>query len=92
MGLTEERERQIEKIMAITDCPRDSSCYQSNFENLPSLTIWRGANVIQCEQAKQIHCPNSTVFCGDIVFCECPLLRYVVFQLEKEAGKVLNTY
>jgi len=90
MELSKEQEREIEKIVALTDCPNDFSCYKSKFEDLPSFTIWRGANVIQCEQPDRFDCPNSTVFCGDIVFCECPLLRHVAFQLERQDGRVSN--
>ena len=91
MEFSKEQEREIMKMMAGTDCPGDFTCYKSKFENLPQLTIWRGANVIQCKQAERIHCPNSTVFCSGITFCECPFLRYVVFQLEKQVDKALNT-
>ena len=91
MELTKEHEHEIEKIMCATDCQREFSCYQSRFDNLPSFTVWHGANVIQCKHADRLHCPNSTVFYGDIVFCECPLLKYVAFQLEKRAETVMNS-
>jgi hypothetical protein len=91
MELMKEHKREIEKIVAETDCPKDFCCYKSEPENLPPVTIWRGANVIQCHQADRLNCPNANVFYGDIVFCECPVLRYEALSGEgrkKEPNKI----
>ena len=81
MQLTAEQEADVQKIMAEMDCPDGFPCYESKFEKLIPVKLYRGANVIQCQEAKRLNCGKAFVFCNDIVFCKCPLRNYAAFHL-----------
>jgi len=82
MQLTVEQEQEIHKIMASITCPKSFRCCDSGFEDLPPVKVYKGANVVQCQQAGRHNCPTSSEFHGDIVFCRCPLRNYLALHLE----------
>jgi hypothetical protein len=81
MKLTTDKEREIMAIMTENSCAKSFKCYQSKFEDICPGRPYYGANVVQCLCEKGRNCPMSYVFCGDIRFCQCPLRKYVAFQL-----------
>ena len=84
MELIKEHTCETKKIINTMTCPRE---FSSRTFKLPKVTIWRGAQLIQCEQPERLDCPNGSKFCCDIVFCECPLLKYVFLQLGENPKK-----
>lgn len=84
MELTKESERGIERTKATVDCPKDfRCCTRSKSSDAPPVKVYEGANLIQCQEADRLDCSVSPVFCRDIVFCQCPLRRYLALELNK---------
>ena len=81
MEITNECEREIEQIKATMHCPKDFHCEQAGFEDLSPVTVYEGANVIQCEKADASNCAqSSTLSPFRVVFCMCPLRKYMALQ------------
>ena len=84
MELVENCEREIERLKAVTDCPKGfRCCKRSGSGDAPPVKVYGGANLIQCEEGDRMDCSLSPVFCRDIVFCRCPLRRYLALELNK---------
>ena len=84
MELAENCEREIKRLKAATDCPKGfRCCRRSRSEDAPPAKVYGGANLVQCEERDRMDCPISPVFCRDIVFCQCPLRRYLALELNK---------
>lgn len=81
MQLTTEQKATIEQIMAEMDCPKGFACYESDFDKLVPVRVYRGANVIQCKHSELLDCKYARLFGSSMVFCECPLRRYAAFEL-----------
>jgi len=79
MELTPEEERVIQRIIKTADCRKDFRCCEEGFENLCRALVYRGGDVVRCQEAQD--CPMSYVFCDDIRFCTCRLRRYVALEL-----------
>ncbi len=78
--LTTRHEEEIRKIMASVTCPKGFRCCDSAFEDLPPVKVYKGANVVQCQQADRHNCPRSYEYCGDITFCRCPVRNYLALH------------
>ena len=84
MELAENCEREIERVKATVDCPKGfRCCTRSECGNNPPAKVYGGANLVQCQEADRMDCPVSPAFCRDIVFCRCPLRRYLALELNK---------
>lgn len=83
MELTAKQEADIQKIMVEMDCPYDFLCYESKFEKLSPVRVYRGANVIRCQYEGRLNCRFGRVFGVGILFCQCPLRNYVAFELSR---------
>lgn len=81
MELTAEQDREIKAIISAMDCQYGFPCYESRFEKLIPVQIFRGANVIRCQHMARRSCQYGSVFGDGIVFCKCPLRTYVAFEL-----------
>jgi len=86
MELTKECERAIKRIKGTVDCPKGfRCCTPTESGNAPPMNFYGGANLVQCLQADRMDCPISPTFCRDIVFCQCPLGRYLALKASKLA-------
>ena len=84
MELSTECQREIEEIKAAMDCPFDFHCERHGFEDLSQVQIYEGANIVQCQGANRLNCPQSSVLSsGDIGFCMCPLRKYLALNFNK---------
>ena len=84
MELAESYEREIERIKAAVDCSRGFRCCTgSECGNKRPAKVYGGANLVQCEEADRMACTVSPAFCRDVVFCRCPLRRYLALELNK---------
>lgn len=84
MELAENYEREIERLKTITDCPKGfRCCKRSGCDDVPPAKVYKGANLVQCEEEDRMDCSISPVFCRDIVFCRCPLRRYLAMERNK---------
>ncbi len=86
MELTKECEREIEQIKATTCCANNFHCEQAGFEDLSSVKVYQGANVIQCGKADVARCAQASFLppigsSEKIAFCMCPLRKYLALQL-----------
>jgi hypothetical protein len=81
MELTVEQNRKAKAIMVKMDCPDGFPCYESKFEKLIPVQIYRGANVIRCQHEERLNCQYSYEYAPDIVFCQCPMRRYAALEL-----------
>ena len=81
MELTAEQDRKVKAIISAMDCTYGFPCYESRFEKLIPVQIFRGANVIRCRHKGRRTCQYGSVFGDGIVFCKCPLRTYVAFEL-----------
>jgi len=83
MEIKKDCELEIERIKATVNCPRRFRCMRSGLGNIPPVRVYGGADLIQCLATDRMDCPLSPVFCHDIVFCQCPLRRYLALELNK---------
>lgn len=84
MELSDECQREIERIKLAMDCPFDFHCQRLSFEDLSPVDVYAGANVIQCQGENRLSCPQCSVLSsGDIGFCMCPLRKYLALNLDK---------
>ncbi len=75
-------EHEIERVKATVDCYKGfRCCRQCGSSDSPPAKVYGGANLVQCQEADRMDCPVSPVFSGDIVFCQCPLRRYLAMEL-----------
>jgi hypothetical protein len=71
----------IEEIIGEMKCPKDFKCYKSGFKNLCKADDIGLKSLIVCLEEKPYECNFSRLF-GDSYFCECPLRKYIVKELE----------
>ncbi len=77
-------EREIERDKATVECPRGfRCCRQCGSRDTPPAKVYRGANIVQCQEADRMDCQVSPAFSGDVVFCRCPLRRYLAMEREE---------
>jgi hypothetical protein len=75
-------QQEVEDIIDGLKCPKDFSCYTSNFNKL-----CRGKDVglksfIVCLASESAACKFSIYF-GDLTFCQCPLRIYIAKKFGK---------
>lgn len=83
MELTANEENDIQKIMADMDCPKDFTCYKSQFDDLTPIEPFPGNNIIECLRQDPSTCPMAFTFGIGKGFCTCLLRRYVALELGK---------
>lgn len=75
-------ECRIERLKATVDCPKGfRCCARSDSAGMQPVRVYGGANAVQCLEPDRLDCPISPAFCEDIVFCRCPLRRYLSLEL-----------
>jgi hypothetical protein len=75
MELTEERQRQLDKIKRDITCHFDFKCEKSDFKSYPKVRSM--GELLQCNEdddAKE--CGHSLSF-GHGFLCRCPLMKYI---------------
>lgn len=82
MQLDEEYTRQVEKIISVTECPKDFVCYKSEFENLAKVRIIGDAKLVECLEKSPQTCEFGFSF-EHGSFCKCPLRRYIAENFHK---------
>ena len=82
MELADDCTREIEQIKATVECHKGfRCCNRCGSRDARPAKVYGGANLVQCQQEDRMDCPVSPVFSGDIVFCQCPLRRYLAMEL-----------
>jgi hypothetical protein len=76
MELTQEYKAQIEEIIRGMECPKDSRCYKSGFEDLCKVRIFQDAKLIECFDKSERLCKFSLSF-GHGYYCKCSLRKYI---------------
>ena len=76
MKITQEHKTEIEDIISGMACSKDFKCYESGFENLCKVQIFKDGELVEClDEAAQL-CKFSFNF-GLGHFCKCSLRRYI---------------
>ena len=76
MEISQEHERQIEKIISEMECPKDFECRNSDFENLGKTELIADNQLVECMNEENKLCLFSLSF-GHIFLCKCPLRNYI---------------
>ena len=79
MRLSEEQKRDIARLQAETDCPREFECCDSDSADLCKVR-YVGPHMLECMEMLSRACPFK-YFLGEEGFCKCPLRYYLVANL-----------
>jgi hypothetical protein len=82
MDLTDSQKDEVEKIMALMDCPSDFKCYKSGFENMCEAEYHGLDDFANCLEQAATRCKFKMPF-GFGIFCTCPLRVYAAKKLGK---------
>ena len=74
MELTEERQRQIDKIKRDLTCPFDFKGEKSGFKSYPKVRSM--GDLLECQEDDAKNCGHSLSF-GQGFLCRCPLMKYI---------------
>jgi hypothetical protein len=72
----------VEEIIDGLKCPKDFSCYTSNFKSLCRAKDVGLESFIVCMASDSAECKFSIQF-GGLIFCQCPLRVYIAKNLHK---------
>ena len=72
----------VEEIIDGLKCPKDFSCYTSEFKSLCRARDVGLESFIACLASDSIECKFSIQF-GGLIFCQCPLRVYIAKNLHK---------
>ncbi|HZV46951.1 MAG TPA: hypothetical protein VFG06_06365 [Thermodesulfovibrionales bacterium] len=73
---------QIEEMIDGLQCPKEFSCYTSNFKNLCKAKDIGLESFVVCLMSDPFACKFSLLF-GSVFFCQCKLRVYIAKKLTK---------
>jgi hypothetical protein len=76
MEITEEHQRQIERIASDMECPNDFVCRTSGLENLCRTRLIASGQLVECLEENPRRGKFEVPF-GHSSLCKCPLRRYI---------------
>ena len=75
-------EEDIGEIIHDLKCPRDFTCYSSNFKKVRRVKDVGLDSFVACLAPEATECKFSIQF-GGLIFCQCPLRVYIAKNLRK---------
>ena len=75
--MTDDVDKEIERIVGQMKCPHDFRCYKSGFEKLCKVRDFGIENYLECLEEDPRDCTFVMVI-GRLYVCKCPLRYYLV--------------